>query len=156
MSSNFVEDLRKRRAKSCGSEVILIVPCTLIPGPSPEREKGTRSVEAFRPPLPFGRGDGGEGYGVCRSPDGLRERQSQLSGDFSQHVVEIVANLVVGEAQDMNAGALQHVCALVVVIGEPGVLSAVDFHNETRRAAIEVDNVGAERALTPRFCPVQA
>lgn len=93
-------------------------------------------------PLPLGRG--GRASSSCLT---------KCLDDASEDVVQVVADLLVGEAQQREALSLDLAGAGRIVEGCVGVLRAVDLDDQLRGEAEEVGRVGAERYLTAPFRP---
>jgi hypothetical protein len=96
------------------------------------------------------------GRGRIASSDAIRVRGSirKRSRDCLKHASHVAENVVVSETHDT-----------IIVLGEPfvanhilrvvSVLAAVDFNDQTRVAAYEIDGVRANRFLSDELVPVQ-
>ena len=89
---------------------------------------------------PLSRRERGRGEGTAASG----EWKSQRRPDSLEDGVEIGADLLIAEADDPHAKALEDLGAVPVVFGKPVVLLAVDLDRELRSVAIEVDDVAIE------------
>ncbi len=98
------------------------------------------SIPVF-PPLPSGRGAGGEGNG-----------SSNLREDCAEHLIHALHNLVILKAQHAKAHRLEDEGAVFVVCFLVGLRMhvAVDLNDEGALQAAKVDDIAADRMLAPK------
>jgi len=84
------------------------------------------------------------------------ERQTQLGANSSENGVDVVADLIVREANDPNAKPLENLGSPRVIICEPLVLLAVELQDKLRRMAVEIDNVSVDWNLPSKLCAFEA
>ena len=70
--------------------------------------------------------------------------------------IGIVADVVVGETQDMDAEPFQNIGPPGVVLRVPFMLFAVDLDDELGRVAVEIDDEAIEGDLPPELRAVEA
>ena len=78
--------------------------------------------------------------------------------DFPENIFPIAAPLVIPEAQllDVLSGQELISCGVVLVLSGQPVFKAVQFHRQTGRGTIEVEEVSADWKLAPEFEPRKA
>jgi hypothetical protein len=67
-----------------------------------------------------------------------------------QHAVQVFVHLIIPEAKDLEARLLQFCCP--VIVGQVvGMLTAVQFHDQTRLMRQEIGDVVQDWGLTSEF-----
>ena len=94
----------------------------------------------------------GRGEGTCA----LREWRPQLRVNPREHGIDVITNLGVREADDPYAHAFENFGAARVIVSEPFMLTAVEFHDELSGVTVEVHDEAVERNLPAELRAVKA
>ena len=99
-------------------------------------------------PFPLSQREG-DWIGIPTNAGRLQRRRH-----FGEHAVGIRQHLVVPESQDGIAFVPEPAVASRIVCSlHLAMLVAIDFHDQPGRRAVEIDNVGTDRLLTPETRP---
>jgi hypothetical protein len=109
------------------------------PQPAPKRERGAES-----------------GTGRVRGPRVSVEWQTQFGANSRENGIEVIADLIVREANDPNAKPLENLGPPRVVGYEPLVLFAVELNDNLRRMAVEIDDIPIKGSLPPELRAFEA
>jgi hypothetical protein len=75
----------------------------------------------------------------------------QRVGNDLEDSINISCHIVVPEAKDKITHCLQYFCSLLIMLCTNGMLSAVEFNNEMRISAEEIDDETIDWKLPPKF-----
>ncbi len=73
-----------------------------------------------------------------------------------QHRIKLLQNLVVPEAHHTIPAAFEERCPQRVVLDAVGMLAAVELNDQSTFKATEVDNIRADRKLTPELLTAES
>jgi hypothetical protein len=86
----------------------------------------------------------------------VRGTGPQCCDDLFQHTIDVFEYVVIPEAEHEISGCFECLGAPGIGVCANGVLSAVNFDNEVRIGAEEVDNVSGDRHLALEFPTVES